>query len=268
VWHDVTVFHCTYIPSQPLSEFVDLFWYHDGFDLPDRRESHLPTGTAELVISLNHDIPRNFCGAITCGPFSRPFAIETAQQLSLIGVNFKPGGAFPFFNLPAGELHNLHVPLDELWEARAAELRERLLAARTVEAKFHLLERFLLAQAASSPQIHPAVARALRQFRRATPGFSVAEIAGQVGLSQRHFIQLFRNHVGLTPKLFLRIQRFQRALQAAGARQRVDWADLALDCGYFDQAHFIHEFRTFSGLTPSSWLASRRLTTGHNSLAD
>ena len=86
---------------------------------------------------------------------------------------------------------------------------------------------------------------------------AVSQVADQLGLSHKHFIDCFRAQVGLTPKRFCRVRRFQRALAGIGAGGAVDWAQLACACGYFDQAHFIHDFRAFSGLKPSAYLAQR-----------
>ncbi|WP_420917122.1 helix-turn-helix domain-containing protein [Dictyobacter halimunensis] len=82
-------------------------------------------------------------------------------------------------------------------------------------------------------------------------------IASEVGLSQRHFIQVFGEAVGLTPKLFCRVQRFQALLRSLEYGRPVHWAEAALNCGYYDQAHCIHDFQAFSGLTPSTYLSSR-----------
>jgi AraC-like DNA-binding protein len=247
----------TYIPQSPLSGFVDLFWYHEGFDLPHPRECHLPIGTVELVFNLRPNSCRTFGGAVFCGPSSEPSVLETAQQSSLMGVHFKPGRAFPFFNLPLSELHNLRVSLTDLWGASAGDVREQLLTTQTVEARFRLLERVLLAQVSLPLRSHPAIVFALRRFQEAPHECTVSEILEQVGCSQRHFVRLFSREVGLKPKLFIRLQRFHRTLCKVGMQSQLDWTDLALDCGYFDQAHLIHDFRAFSGLTPSTWLKLR-----------
>src|SRR5262249_32612585 len=141
------------------------------------------------------------------------------------------------------------VPLDALWGAWAEELRECLLAARSAEARIQLMEEALLLRARWPLAPHPAVAYALAEFRRRER--SVAEVTEQIGLSSRRFIELFRGEVGLTPKLYSRIQRFQAAIRRIRCGREFDWAELALDCGYFDQAHFIHDFRAFSGIVPS-----------------
>lgn len=101
---------------------------------------------------------------------------------------------------------------------------------------------------------NPAVAFAIRRFRRAT---SVAAVAQEIGLSQRTFINLFAREVGMTPKLYCRVRRFNRALRMVHRREDVDWAEVALACGYFDQPHMIRDFRAFADLTPSKYLELR-----------
>ncbi|MGH7451980.1 MAG: DUF6597 domain-containing transcriptional factor, partial [bacterium] len=118
------------------------------------------------------------------------FVIDSARDESILGVHFKPGGAFPFLKLPAGELHNAHVSLETLWGAKADELRERLLEAKKPEAKFRILEQALLAYASRSLTRHPygrspAVAFALREFQVTSPLRKISDVTDQIGLSQR-----------------------------------------------------------------------------------
>ncbi len=255
----------TYIPKPPLSNFVECFWLLDGFTQPSK-ERALPTGTVELVISLREDKLRvfnrqnkdlSFRDAMVCGPHSEFFVIDSAQEESTLGVHFKPGGAFPFLKLPTGELHNVHVSLDTLWGARAVELHDRLLEAKTAEARFRILEQFLLAQARRSLARHPAVAFALKEFKNVPHERTISDVADQIGLSQRRFIEVFRNEVGLTPKLFCRIQRFQEVLNLIWKGKQIEWVDVALSCGYYDQAHFINDFQAFSGLNPTAYILQR-----------
>jgi methylphosphotriester-DNA--protein-cysteine methyltransferase len=135
-----------------------------------------------------------------------------------------------------------------------------------VDAKFAVLERALLRRAPDLAR-HPAVAYALREFR---PGRSrsVTEVTEQIGITPKRFIQLFQREVGLTPKLFCRVRRFQKVLHSIGMDGRIEWADVALGCGYFDQAHFNHDFRAFSGLNPSTYLAHRTEHLNHVPLHD
>jgi AraC-like DNA-binding protein len=234
----------------------------------------MPDGSVELVINLRQDFikiidPHNverfhtIPGCVVSGPRSEFFVIDTEDEMANVGVHFKPGGAFPFLKLPPGELCNQSIALEDLWGAQSALLRERLLAAATPEEKIRVLECCLLEQMAKPLERHPAVNFALQQFCRSHQPPSVSRVVDQVGFSQRRFIQLFCDEVGLTPKLFYRVSRFQKMIHAAHARSEVNWADMALDCGYYDQAHFIHDFQSFAGITPSTYLKQRTPHVNH-----
>jgi AraC-like DNA-binding protein len=242
------------IPRPPLSEFVELIWLSENYLQPHPQERLLPTGTMTLVIFL--DEASRLASGIS-GAHSEFTLLDTSKPFSMIGVAFKPGGGFPFIGLPAGELHNLDVPLEAVWGRSAAALRDRLLDANTPQAKFGVVEGALAERAARRPDGHPAVRYALKQFGAAAPFRSVADVTAQIGLSSRRFIEIFRNEVGLTPKLFCRIRRFQRVLDAVDDGSEVDWTNVALSCGYFDQSHFIHDFRAFSGVNPTTYLRYR-----------
>jgi len=269
-----------YSPPPPLGHFVELLWLYEGFRPAHPRERLLPTGTVEIVINLCEDRTMTYgrmdiarplarSGTIVCGAHSEYFVIDTASQDGVMGVHFRPGGAFPFLKLPAGELHNRHVDLSQLWGRQAAsELRERLLAAPSPKAKLQVLECALLQAVRAGFDRHPAVAYALNVFYGAPAGRSIREVTERTGLSARRFIDLFEKEVGLTPKLFCRVQRFQRVLKTISLGGPVDWVDLALTCGYYDQAHFIHDFRAFSGINPSTYLAAHTPHLNHVPLRD
>lgn len=269
----------SYNPSPPLSEFVALLWLYEGYAPEHGKERVLPDGSVELVINLREDALRvydrqdterfeSFGRSLVSGPRAEYIVIDTVSRASIMGVHFRPGGAFPFLGLPACELQGLTVALEDLWGRAAAELREQLLAAASPEEKFRILERVLLAQAARPLARHPAVGFALKTLRAGPHARTVSQLAGQTGLSARRFIQLFSEEVGLTPKLFCRIRRFQRVLRLVEHAPRVEWADVALTCGYFDQSHFIHDFRAFAGLNPTAYLACRSEHLNHVPLAD
>jgi AraC-like DNA-binding protein len=261
-----------YKPPSPLDRFVDVIWVMESDPTPHPKERLLPDGSVELVFSLHEErFPvysrenlercEIFRGNVVCGPHSQSFAIDTSTETRVAGVHFKPGGAYPFWKLPFGELHNVHAGLDQFWGPVAAgRVRERLLEARTPEAKARVLEETLLAAAQGVPERHPAVAFALNEFHSTPETQKIAAVTDRIGLSARRFIDVFRKEVGLTPKLFCRVRRFQKVLRMISAGSMVDWPDVALTCGYFDQAHFNHDFRAFSGINPSSYLAEY---TGH-----
>jgi AraC-like DNA-binding protein len=251
-------------PGPPLAEFVELLWLCDVDPQPWTQERLLPGGSVELVV----DVASGARKAVVSGPHSRFFLLDTSERRCLAGVHFKAGGAFAFLAPPLHELVDAVVPLDALWGGVAGELRERLGDADTDRERFAIMESILLAQGRNRLHRHPAVAFALREFSRVPCVRSVAQVAGQVGLSQRRFTQCFTHEVGLTPKLFCRVRRFQAAIRQVHRTGCTDWSALAVDCGYFDQAHFIHDFQTFSGLTPSAWAAQRIASINHVPVRD
>ena len=247
-------------PRPPLSDLVELLWLFESAASSHASERVLPTGTVELVINLSDNTAGSF-DAVVAGPHSRFFVLDTSRPSSIVGVHFKPGGAFPFFALPVDELRNRHVPLEALWGGRATQLRERLLAAEGPDARLLLLERLLLSLLQRPPSRHAAVGHALAAFRRGPR--RIADVIEETGLSPRRFIGLFSDEVGLTPKSFCRISRFQRTVALLHRVHAVDWAETALACGYCDQSHMIHDFQDFAGLSPGNYLARRTQHMNH-----
>jgi AraC-like DNA-binding protein len=254
-----------YKPKPPLSKFVDSFWLYEGRGIEHQTERILPTGTLELAINLGqnelrfYDAERpdnRFClsGAVVSGAHGRGFTPESAEDVIIIGVHFKPGGAFPFLGLPAGDLADTHVDLETLWGSSAGRLRERLCEVRTSAERFQLLQEALLSRLCQGVEQHYAVSAALEMFGKNQAGPRVREAAKYLGLSQRRFIQVFKAEVGMTPKLFSRIQRFQQTRTFIQQNPPPNWTTLALDRGYFDQSHFIREFLEFSGLSPTDYI--------------
>ncbi|MBW8351268.1 AraC family transcriptional regulator [Bacillus sp. IITD106] len=255
----------TYRPKPPLSEYVNIFWLSEGYKPPHKMERVLPDGHMELIINLeedtfnvydqrNHEKFKKYRGSLIAGPHSEYVVIDTSSQSSTMGVHFKPGGVFPFFKLPVNELCNVHVSLETLWGNKANHMREQILEVKTPDAKFRVLERYLSEALESPLELHPAVAFALEKFKDSS---DILDICEQINLSPRRFIQVFKEAVGLTPKRFCRVQRFQEVLYLIEQGKLVDWTSIAIECGYYDQAHFIHDFRSFSGLSPTTYQALR-----------
>jgi AraC-like DNA-binding protein len=246
------------VSCAPLCAFVDFLWLSDGYVQPHTAERVLPSENMSLVLNLDErgNLPDVLSGART-----RSFLLDTSRPLSLIGVAFKPGGGFPFTPGPAAELKDLSVPLEVIWRSDAHALREQVLTARTAHLKLQRTEEFLLKRLLRRPQRHPAVAYAIEALRR--PEARVAAVTERTGLSARRLIQLFSREVGLTPKLFSRLSRFRAVVSMVDAQRDVDWAAVALACGYYDQAHLIHEFRDLTGMCPSAYLRHRTASPNH-----
>jgi AraC-like DNA-binding protein len=255
-----------HVPCMPLGAYVEDFWLYEGYAGDHLRECILPSGTVEMVFNLQEDELRIYdpsdidrcrrlSGALVSGPYAGSFISDTAEEANIMGVHFKPGGVAHVLGMPTDELANAHVDLEALWGPGAARLRQQLCDLREPDERFHLLENVLLKRMADRPSAsHGAVRMGLDVLARTHGRTRVRDIAKAVDLGQRRFSELFAREVGLTPKLFGRVQRFQHAISLLRPATEVEWAQFAIACGYFDQSHLIHEFVEFSGLTPSAYL--------------
>jgi len=262
-------------PGPPLSRFVELLWYYRNDPQPHAKERLMPDGCVSLVINLSEDETRlydpddtrkmrRFNGSTLSGPSTKSFAIDTDEQTWVVGVSFRPAGAVPFLRLPSNELWNQHLALEDLWGSSARQLRERVLEAPTPAQKLRAVELCLFERAAGMLEEQPVVEYAVSNLLRAPQTARIAELTIKTGFSSRRFIELFKLHVGMTPKLFCRVRRFQSVLRRITSGRPITWADVAVDCGYFDQAHFIRDFQAFAGINPSKYLSDYSGFPGHH----
>lgn len=259
-------------PAAPLDQSIAAIWYWHSAPRPFAFERVLPKGAAQLVINLKEDRTRTYDldgrridgpGAVVSGLSTRFEIIDTDEQEHVVGVSFRPGGTRAFSDVPASEIAGRDVALADLWPAAEVDgLRARLLAAPTPSATLDVLEAALVSAWRDRP-LHRASVAALRHILRAPDAARVSDMAEAAGLSVRRFIDAFTTDVGLTPKQFCRVRRFQHAVAAAHAGASIHWADLAAASGYYDQAHFIRDFRAFSGVTPTGYLAARTAFQNH-----
>ena len=255
-------------PPPPLDAFVEAIWLYENAPRPHALERILPTGSPNLIVNLKEDRVRRYepeknyrcdttTGAVLVGPQSRFSVIDTEEQEHVLGVVFKPAGTRPFMRVPATDVSNAEVPLDVVWDRHLARtVRERLLEVPAVDAQLDAMQQVLL-EAWRPVEHHGSVSYALQMFARRPLLTSVTTVTNAIGLSPKRFIERFKIEVGMTPKRYCRVLRFQRAIARAHAGHTVDWVQLALDCGFSDQAHLIHEFRAFCGLTPTAYMAAR-----------
>lgn len=250
--------HRTYIPKMPLSLFVDYFWYMEDYNPSHSRELAFPDGSVDVVIDLGEEKIRLFDSnhrefvfshSIVCGPHSEYFVIDTASETRAVGIHFKPGGIHPFLKETLEVLHNKHFPLDIIWGSEASEIRDELLASSVPDEMFQVLERRLLSLAKKDLEWDPAVQFVLNHLH----GCQIAEIIEQIGISHRRFNQIFKSVVGMTPKRLNRLNRFQEVFRFVHNGENISWVHIAQACGYFDQAHFIKDFKSFSGINPSEY---------------
>lgn len=239
-----------YRPVSTLADYTEIIghWHaHVGY-----RSRALPLGAITLIIDVGRRQQLDFYAAdgrtrlsvppaFLTGSHTASYVSEMAADEPAMAVHFRPGGAFPFLGMPSSDLENAYVGLDQVWGRAGIELHERLIGAPTMAARFSILENFLLSRPWSLARRHPGVAAAMAAIED-NPSIRMADIRDLVGMSTKRLIALFRAEVGLSPKAYARIRRFQAALRLLGTGR--PGARVAADVGYFDQAHFVREFRS------------------------
>lgn len=256
-------------PSPPLDRFIERIWYCSDAPLHASERVLSGGGTLDIVVNLADEAIRTYdpadggaarahSGALVVGTRTRSFFVDPRQRTSLVGVHFRPGGAFPFLGISPSEIVDTQVQLDDVWGCAGRDLLERLLHARSPGERFRLLEAALLARLRRARPGHPATRAAIDTFGVTGNAVRVADVAAMVGLSRRRFIEVFETEVGVTPKLYARLERFHRVKHSIATLGGPEsWAALALDCGYFDQSHMIRDFVEFAGMSPTGYLQSR-----------
>lgn len=252
-------------PASPLDRHVELLWHYSDY-MPDHTlEKLLPDGAVELIIDLTdfpkrlHDpvdlrLKRLYRKGWISGMRSEYLVIGAEPGSSMMGIRFRPGGVGAYLPCPAEEITEQVIELEDIWGDGATSLRDRLLEADGPGARFRIVEEFLHGQHRDRFAPTALVLEALDRLRRTSGPIRVRDVAEELGVSQKHLIGLFDRSVGLKPKAMHRVFRFINVLERIEGVEEVDWAGVALDCGYYDQAHFNREFRAFAGATPTHYL--------------
>ena len=260
------LFHRTWQLPPPLGAFVEHIWVARGFLKAPWRNAILPDGAVDLMVNLGQ--PQYLClgtrqenlaafaHSWLSGERLKPIVIEEAGSVDVLGVRFRPGGAWPILHFPVSEFTGHVVQLDSLPDLGMERLRQQLAEAVDDDARVGLMKAWLISRLRDGSSATPAVRYALSKMNGS--GFArIGELVKEIGISHKQFLREFERCVGLKPKTFARLRAFQRVINFVGHRVEPVWADAANACGYHDQAHFNHEFQDFSGLTPSEYLRLR-----------
>jgi AraC-like DNA-binding protein len=272
-------------PRPPLDRHIESLTFYAGFAPTHQREKLIPDGAIHIVVDLTDRSKKlyasetssaavDFRKAWISGMHRRWIVIEAQQQASMLVIRFRPGGAYAFVRHDAEALTNAVYPLDDVLSAAATSLRDRILAAPTITEKFAAAEAWLIERACGELELDPTTAYIAGRLGRPT-GLRVRDVVDETGITDRHTRNLFRRWIGVSPKQYARISRFQRLLATlaqgaafspafeGGALPDPDWAAVAADTGYADQSHLTHEFVEFAGTTPGAYVAAYRGLTNY-----
>ncbi|HBH49673.1 MAG TPA: hypothetical protein DDX98_13590 [Bacteroidales bacterium] len=256
------------IPLFPLNQFIDHFYYYTGFNPQHFVDRFLPDGDVQIIFDLT-DYPKYIydnetlkeiqsCKKVWFSGFrTEPITIPSGKESEMLIVQFKKGKAYPFVIEPMQNLKNFVVDAELVLNPEILNIRDNLLNTPEPSEKLLVLEQKLLDCYYSQLSENPFVDFAVAAITASPDQCSIKSIAENAGYSQKHIIKIFKEHVGVTPKEFLRVIRFQKVIQQIELQKSVDWSAIAYDCGYYDQSHFISDFKLFSGFTPNVYMANR-----------
>jgi AraC-like DNA-binding protein len=253
-------------PRPPLDGLIDDLYYLEGS--PPYARLTLPAAPAALLIvnvgepfriraGTDIDSAEYADGCVVTAP-TRAWEFGYPPRTRSVGVHFKAWGLAPFLPMPAAELCDRPVTVEQVWGRPAvAELRDRLAAADGPHEMLTLLEEELMRRLRETAGLG-LVSHTGSVIAATSGSVGIGDLNVAAGVSGTHLAQRFKELIGVTPKRLARSYRFASTVLAIDPAEPVDWGDLAYGAGYFDQAHFGHEFRAFTGLTPTRYVEVRR----------
>lgn len=253
-------------PTGPLSTYVYWFAYYDGFAADDSGFRMIPEGTVDILFPLEGRTTIT-SGAVKdrgvtvsepglVGPQQSYSIYDTSQSARAFGIVFTPGGAARFLGPRVGELTNAIIPARDVFGPAFGVLHEQLLETQIPSRIFSIAETFLRERFDPELRYAEEIDFATAAIRRGdTANISLANFAEEtIGFSPKHFVDLFKRHVGLTPKRYQQIIRFNRMLERCRLYPPVTWSRLAPTFGYVDQSHLAKDFDRLAGITPGDYL--------------
>lgn len=252
-------------PPLQLAPYIKQYWSIEN--TLGAGESHVqrivPTGLIELSFYLA-DHPKteasNRCfkgNSLISGQQESYFDLQTCGKLDLFSVTFQPQAARLFFDLPITELYNQTIPLEYLGKETFSQIESELYAAKTFPQKVTVMNRFLSERLKQNFHQNSLgrLSSVFSLINNLKGQVTIDVLARQACLSRKQFERVFASGVGVSPKRFLRIVRFQNALHQRQLNQKIRLTNLAYDCGYFDQPHMINDFKLLSGMSPGEYFS-------------
>ncbi|MEU4196054.1 helix-turn-helix domain-containing protein [Kribbella sp. NPDC026611] len=254
------------VPRSPLDGLIDDLYYLEGVS-PYARLTLPPMPGAFLIINLGEPFRIRAGGELEAVEYADGCVVTTPTRAlefgyplwtRSVGVHFKPWGPASFLSMPAAELCDRPVTIEQVWGRPAvAELQDRLASAGGPQEMLTLLEEELMRRLCETAGLG-LVRHTSSVIAAASGAVAIGDLSVAAGVSSTHLAQRFKELVGVTPKRLARTYRFAATVFAIDPAGPIDWGVLAGGAGYFDQAHFGHEFRAFTGLTPTRYVEVRR----------
>lgn len=249
------------IPGSVLKQYVKCYYIYQSDSAVAFDDTVFPSGCMEIIFNLGSGTwqtatedefvttpPVELWGQIV-----KPLPVRSIGKNTMLGIRFYPHAASCFVNEQIGQFNNQVVDFNDI--SHVQELHESLLENENLDTRIELIETFLLNQLSVCEKKlskMDVVHDIMSEIRKEDFYENITGIASRYGITSRYLQKLFLQYTGLTPKLYTKINRFQNSLKLVSKKDR-SLTSIAYDCGYFDQSHFIREFKYFTGYTPSGY---------------
>lgn len=251
-----------FTPNEDLKEFVMSYWTLD-FQREDTPQMNtiIPDGTMKLIFHYgdlywHHPENGNSFLQPRCfliGQLTRPYVVEPAGDTGTFVIRFHPNGFLPFATIPIKEMENTPVPLEQLYGEEGQELEQNILNAKSTEKRISIAEAFLLKRLTDSKTIDKIVKSTVDTILTANGQISVTDLSKKNHIHRRQLARKFSSVIGLSPKQLSKTIRLQAALKTLLSQKKSKLTDLAYDNEFYDQSHFIKDFREFTGHSPKEF---------------
>ncbi len=253
-----------YEPPIELAPWIKLFWVFESRSSDQVAETVVADGYPELIVHFRSPFAEVDGGgqfhrqpvAVACGQLTRPLVLQNSLDAGMIGIRFQPSGMAPFLSTSMQDLTDERVPAEDLF-ADIDQLIEGIVASSNDAQRIAACSRYLT-RSLDLDRENLCVRRAVETIKLTSGRITADALATLMGKSRRSAQLAFQREVGTTPKMFCRITRFRHVIDAVSeGGLSVNWVELALDSGFFDQSHLIRDFRQFAGTSPTSFLAEQ-----------
>jgi len=251
------------IPGELLRPYVKCYYTFESESSVEVNDTVFPGGDMEIIFNLGEGIWQSSINDVFSttpqvelwGKITQPLNVKSVGKNMMLGIKFYPHSAAYFLNEDVGEFNNQVSDLKDLLGAATRELHLKLRETQQLEKRIELIENFLLARLAVKEKRMKNIAmigRVIKDMHKADTPDKINAVAGRYNISSRYLGKLFLQYTGVTPKLYNKINRFQHSLQLV-TENKYSLTSIAYECGYFDQSHFIRDFKLFTGFAPSAY---------------
>lgn len=262
-----------YTLTPPLNQWVQFIWISKGENDPTKSKI-LPNGAIELILNFGNKqktldkktlkTEKYYKDYWVAGLQTEPIIIQSVSDTNLVGIRFLPGGAYPFFKFPISKITDKVLEADWM-KAELKALRKSIGDLSDHKKILRIIEEYLWTKFDGTSLTNESVIYVANKIFFSKKDVLVSDLVRKAGYSHKHFISLFKKQVGTSPKNLQRIARLQKIIQIIKdtPSDKVIWADILYHFSYYDPAHFNHDFKMLTGMTPDQYLANRTFDENH-----